>query len=153
LHDPRLGSFGGVGLAVLLLVKLAAIQSLLSGFSRVGGAGTLPGWPALVVAPIFARWALVVAARAYPPARPQGMAVTFRRGLGRRELVLATLTAAVACIPLGLTGLLLWLVSAAAMYVLAQLAAGRLGGLTGDVYGAIVELAETAVLVAACFLI
>jgi len=47
----------------------------------------------------------------------------------------------------------LWAVSAASMYGLTRLAMSRLGGLTGDVYGATVELAETAVLVAACFLI
>jgi adenosylcobinamide-GDP ribazoletransferase len=161
LHDPRLGSFGGVGLALLLLLKLAAIQALAFGFSRAGGPGLsvpfwttrLPGWAVLVVAPVVARWALVVAARAYPPARPQGMAVTFRLGLGRRELVAATLTAAVVCVPLGLAGLVLWAVAASAMYTLARLALARLGGLTGDVYGAIVELAEAAVLVTACFLI
>jgi len=162
LRDPRLGSFGGVGLAVLLLVKLAAIQSLLSQVSQGGGtlrlgfpllAGPLPGLLVLVAAPVVARWALVVAARAYPPARPQGMAVTFRHGLGRRELVLATLTAGVACVPLGFAGIVLWAVSAASMYGLTGLAMSRLGGLTGDVYGATVELAETAVLVAACFLI
>jgi adenosylcobinamide-GDP ribazoletransferase len=162
LRDPRLGSFGGVGLVLLLLVKLATIQALLSRVGQSGGllslgfplwAGPLPGWPVLLVAPVLARWALVVAARAYPPARPQGMAVTFRHGLGRRELVLATLTAGAACVPLGFAGIVLWAVSAASMYGLTRLAMSRLGGLTGDVYGATVELAETAVLVAACFLI
>ena len=66
---------------------------------------------------------------------------------------MATLTAAIASVPLGLAGLLLWAVSAAVMVGLARLAVSRLGGLTGDVYGATVELAETAVLVVACFLI
>ena len=36
---------------------------------------------------------------------------------------------------------------------MARLATARLGGLTGDVYGAIVELTETVTLVAACLLI
>ena len=90
LRDPRLGSFGGVGLVVLLLVKLAALQTLLSGAGVAGllrlgfplWPGPLPAWPVLILAPVVARWALVVAARAYPPARPSGMAVTFRQGLG-----------------------------------------------------------------------
>ncbi len=162
LHDPRLGSFGGIGLALLLLLKLAAIRALLAPSGQGGripglgfplAAGPLPGWMVLLVAPVVARWTLVLAARAYPPARPQGMAVTFRQGLGRRELAFATLTAAIACIPLGPAGLVLWAVSAAVMYGLARLAMSRLGGLTGDVYGATVELAESAVLLAACFLI
>lgn len=141
MKDPRLGGFGGVGLALLLFIKLAALQGVLT-----------QGRYALVLlaAPALARWAVVIAARLYPSARPGGMGDFFRRGLGRRELVIATSTAAAACLPLLWRGPALWAVAAAAMLALAGLARARLGGLTGDVYGAITELAETAALVVGC---
>jgi adenosylcobinamide-GDP ribazoletransferase len=141
LHDPRLGSFGGIGLAALLLVKLAAIQGIMASPTRL---------LVLLIVPTTARWALVIAARAFPLARPDGMATHFRQGLGAREVAIATVTAVVIAALAGWRGLVPLVVAPLAMLAMARLAVARLGGLTGDVYGAIVELAETAALVAAC---
>jgi adenosylcobinamide-GDP ribazoletransferase len=145
LRDPRLGSFGGIGLALLLIVKLAAIQGMAAPPER----GLL-----LLVIPAAARWALVIAARAFPLARAGGMAASYRKGLGTRELVIATVTVLlVTALSFALTGWHALIPLAAAplvMLVMARLAVGRLGGLTGDVYGAIVEVAETTALVIAC---
>jgi len=69
----------------------------------------------------------------------------FRRGLGRRELVVATAFSVLATAPLGRRRLIL-----GAAAGLALLARACLGGLTGDVYGAIIELAELAALTAGC---
>ena len=143
MKDPRLGSFGAVGLGLLLLVKLAALQ----------GSMARPYAPlAFVAIPAVARWALVVAAATYPSARPGGMGDHFRRGLGRRETVAATIITLAATSPGLWRGALLWAAAGLALLALADLARSRLGGLTGDVYGAIVELAETLALVLACFL-
>lgn len=141
MKDPRLGGFGAAGLSLLLLIKLAALDGALRRPQAL---------LALIAIPALARWAAVVAARAYPSARPGGMGDTFRRGLGRRELVIATGLAALAIAPLLWHGLLLWAAVGLALLTMARLAHGRLGGLTGDVYGAIIELAETAALIAAC---
>jgi adenosylcobinamide-GDP ribazoletransferase len=163
LKDPRLGSFGGAGLVTLLIVKLAAIQGALG---LATGAGWLSAhvepWSlrllpapalALFVAPVLARWAVVIIARGFPPARPEGMAVYFRRGLGTREIIIATAIAALASLAAGpLHAAALWLAAAITAFGLASLANTRLGGLTGDVYGATIELVETAVLVVASLL-
>jgi adenosylcobinamide-GDP ribazoletransferase len=141
LHDPRLGGFGGIGLGVLLLVKLAAIQGMWASPWRL---------LILFVVPVLARWALVIAARVFPLARPDGMAAHFRQGLGWREVIIASVTAALATALAGWRGPAILGVVALAMLAVSRLAVARLGGLTGDVYGAIVETAETAALVAAC---
>ena len=145
LRDPRLGSFGAIGLVVLLVVKLAAIQGVMASPARLS---------VLVIVPTVARWALVLAAQAFPLARPDGMAAHFRQGLGAREVTIATATvlvvAALAAVLTGSRGLVALAVAPLVMLAMARLAMGRLGGLTGDVYGAIVELAETASLVVAC---
>lgn len=145
LRDPRLGSFGAIGLVLLLFVKLAAIEGIMVSPARP--------WVLLSV-PAVARWVLVLAARSFPLARPDGMAAHFRQGLGAREVAIATATvllvAALATALTGSRGLIALVVAPLAMLVVASLAMGRLGGLTGDVYGAIIEAAETASLIAAC---
>lgn len=143
MKDPRLGGFGVAGLILLLMVKLAALQGSLARPDAL--------W-ALVAIPTVARWAVVIAAAAYPSARPGGMGDYFRRGLGRREVIVATVITAAAALPGLWRGVLLWAAGGLALFVLARLASSRLGGLTGDVYGAIVELAETAALISTCVL-
>jgi adenosylcobinamide-GDP ribazoletransferase len=150
LKDPRLGSFGGVGLALLLIVKLAALQGVLARAGSLALTWGLGGFAPLIVIPTLARWAVVVVARAYPPARAEGMAAYFRQGLGTREVLLATVIAGLIAALGGLPALAWW-AAAFVMWTLARVALARLGGLTGDVYGATVELVETAALVAACF--
>jgi adenosylcobinamide-GDP ribazoletransferase len=141
MKDPRLGGFGAAGLILLLVVKLAALEGVLRSPHAL---------PALIALPALARWAAVIAAKAYPSARPGGMGDFFRRGLGRRELVIATALAGLAVAPLGWRGPILWAAAGLALLAMAHLARRRLGGLTGDVYGAIIELAETSALVAGC---
>ncbi|MBI5831713.1 MAG: adenosylcobinamide-GDP ribazoletransferase [Armatimonadetes bacterium] len=137
LRDPRLGAFGATGLGLLLLVKTAAVASL-------------SGPSALLLAPALARWVLVLVARRWPSARPGGMGDTFRAGLGAREIALASATVWVAVALLGgLPALGVVFVAAGA---LGSFAASRLGGVTGDVYGAVVESGEAAALVVAALM-
>lgn len=143
MADPHLGGFGAVGLVLLLLLKLAAIEGVLAGPHPL---------VALVGVAAMGRWAVVVAAYAYPSARPGGMGDSFRRGLTWWVLGIASVVALAAVVPLLLWGLVVWATAAIACIGMALVATSRLGGLTGDVYGAIVELAETLALVVLCFL-
>lgn len=141
LRDPRLGSFGVIGLALLLIVKLAAVASL----PRLSAA--------LILAPTLGRWAIVNAAAVFPLARAEGMAAHFHAGLGRRELTWAALTAVVVCGAAGWSGLIAFAAAAVAFVVMGRWATVRLGGVTGDVYGAVCELVECVVLVVSCIAI
>jgi len=84
MDDPRLGSFGATGLAVLLLVKLAALQGVLRML-------TLRPIliPLLIVAPVLARTAIVWVSWSFPLAKSDGMAAHFKKGLTRRDLFAA----------------------------------------------------------------
>lgn len=138
LKDPHLGSFGVAGLASLLLIKFVAIASLPRGSV------------ALILAPTLGRWAIVNVAAMFPLARSDGMAARFRTGLGRRELTWAALTAALVCGATGWSGLIGLLAAIAAALMFGRWAASRLGGVTGDVYGATCELVEGVVLIGSC---
>jgi len=142
LKDPRLGSFGGIGLALLLMSKVAAVASLPRGSAAQGAA--------LILAPILGRWAIVNVAAVFPLARLDGMAAHFRAGLARRELTWAALTTALVCGAAGWGGLVAFVGAAVAAIALGRWATLRLGGVTGDVYGAACELVEVVVLVLAC---
>jgi len=83
----------------------------------------------------------------FPLARPEGMAAHFRAGLGRRELAWAGLTAAVVCGAAGWSGLIAFVAAACTAIVFGRWATSRLGGVTGDVYGAVCELVECVTLV------
>jgi adenosylcobinamide-GDP ribazoletransferase len=139
LRDPRLGAFGVAGLTLFLIAKVAAVSAL-------PVAALLP----FVAAATFARWLIVLAAR-QPLARPSGLAAEFAAGQTRTTLGLAALLP-VALLGLGVFGSWRLLLAAALAHLIALgligLARARLGGVTGDVFGLIVELSELAALLA-----
>lgn len=142
LRDPRLGSFGVAGLILLLLVKFAAIPMNLPPASV---------FRLLIVAPVLGRGAMVMAALRFPLARDEGMAFHLCQGAGRREVFLATLTTVFVCVFAGAAGVAAFFASVLVTFTFARWAAARLGGLTGDVCGAMVELVETTTLVVGAF--
>lgn len=146
MKDPRLGCFGVTGIVLLLMVKLAALAAVLSGTR--GLAGVLP----VAVAPALSRSAMVVGARAFPLARSEGMAALLRRGLGPLQVIVALALGMGCAALLGWRGAVCAALALLAALGLGRLAKAKIGGSTGDVYGATSELAETLVLVACAFL-
>ena len=139
MRDSRIGAHGATALVLVLAVKVAALSELLA-------RGSL--WP-LVVAPVVARFAVVPLIVLFPYAREEGLGRAFRGTAGGREMAIAAVLAAVAIAPFAPASLL---PAAAALATAAAVALSvnrRLGGLTGDVYGAAIELAEAAALAAA----
>lgn len=136
LRDPRVGSFAVTGLVLALLLKTAAVYALPAAA------------PGLLLAPAWARWWILVAARR-PAARPGGMGSSFAAGLTGRTL------AAAAVLPLLLLAVGAWwdlrslfgaALSGLACLGVLRLAQARIGGVTGDVFGAVAELGEIAFL-------
>lgn len=137
MRDSRVGAMGAAAGILMLLLKAALTAELI-------GLHCPSGWVALLLAPVFGRWAIAYGVSVYPYARPEG-------GLGtsfvsdRRLIVMGTatvLTLAAAWIGLGVPGLAAGAVTAAAAAAAAALMAGRLQGLTGDTYGAMNEITE-----------
>jgi adenosylcobinamide-GDP ribazoletransferase len=159
LKDSRVGAYGAVGVSLLLIARFAALGDL-------GGTGPLRVL-ALVAAPVLGRWGIVYAVTRFPYARQQGLGTLFQRRLSSliaatgMALALLALITGVATLLMGSRGLfetalLLVLLSTVAFLVTVGgciWASWRLGGgLTGDVYGAVNELVEVAVLALAPFL-
>jgi adenosylcobinamide-GDP ribazoletransferase len=136
MRDPRVGAFGVIGLVLALLLKAAAVMALGNPL------------PALVLAPVWARWFILWAAR-QPPARPGGLGNAFAASLTpvilAQALILPLLVLATAFY-VDWRSLLAVMVAGLAVSGVIRLAHARIGGVTGDVFGAVVELAEITIL-------
>jgi adenosylcobinamide-GDP ribazoletransferase len=137
MRDSRIGGIGAVGLFLFLIVEYVALNSV-------------PGnWMpfTLLLAPAISRWAMVDSIFTYPYARPEGLGKAFKQGVGWIELLIASLvTLALVAILFQWAGLVILatvfiIINGAALYFKRQLS-----GLTGDIYGAINEIALITVL-------
>jgi adenosylcobinamide-GDP ribazoletransferase len=143
MRDSRSGAFGIISICCLLLVKFVALSSVPSGVLL----------PALVIMPVVSRWVMVYAVFAFPYARPSGLGKVFKEEANRKRFIIATVIALLIVLLTGrLAGLSImtggWLVAMAAAFYFKS----KLGGLTGDTYGALNEMTEAAVLIFACLL-
>jgi adenosylcobinamide-GDP ribazoletransferase len=137
MRDSRIGAFGAIGLILFLMLEITALGEL-----------PLPArWETLLAAPAIARAVPPLLARLFRPARPDGMGAAFRAGLGRAAVPAALAVAlAVSVAALGWPGIVALAAAVLASLALARFLAARLGGVTGDVLGAAVEISELTVL-------
>jgi adenosylcobinamide-GDP ribazoletransferase len=140
MRDPHLCSFGVIGLILILLVKTASLAALTASPASLNS---------ILLAMVMGRW-LVLLAGLQPVAHSGGMGADMALGLSRRAVLTgAILPTALATIG-GLTGWLsagLALCAGLGLFALSRL---RIGGVTGDVFGATIELAEATVLLTSC---
>jgi adenosylcobinamide-GDP ribazoletransferase len=136
MRDSRIGALGVAALALLLIGKVAALAQLAERRDLV----------ALLAFPTVARWLGALLIVLFPYVRPEGLGRAFSGEAGRREAAVATaITGAVVAV-LGAHLILPALGAAAAVLAFAYWLHRRLGGLTGDVYGAAIELGEVVML-------
>jgi len=143
MEDSRAGSFGIIGVCLLLLVKYVSLNAVPDSWLM----------PTLVLMPVVSRWAMVYAVFAYPYAKPSGLGTVFKQGASWPRFTIATIiTLAVAVVLAQLTGFIIMLAIWVIVVAMAAYLKGRLGGLTGDTYGAINEVAEVCLLILVCLL-
>jgi adenosylcobinamide-GDP ribazoletransferase len=101
----------------------------------------------LLIAPALARWGLAIAIYAFPYARPKGLGRDMKDHTTASQVLLASLFAvAAAWLAGGWLGLVAGLAVLVVVWAGARFSLRLIPGLTGDVYGALTELAELAVL-------
>lgn len=137
MRDPRVGSFGLVAVVLVLVGDVAALASMSPPRAIV----------ALVIAGAISRWALLLVIATLPYVRQAGLGLAAGGSHRPFDLVLGSAIAAIVC-------LLDWRRAAAGALVAVLIALGvraiarwRIGGATGDVYGATAELTQLGALI------
>ncbi len=138
LRDAHVGSFAVIGGATLVLVK-GSLLAVVPGDARV---------ELLMLFPCLSRLAMVITMVMFPYARGQDLGTSFRENRRWWQVAVGVVTAtAAAGLLLGPGGLILLGAVVAAGMGLGRWMTGLLGGMTGDTYGAVNELAEVTVLI------
>jgi adenosylcobinamide-GDP ribazoletransferase len=132
MRDSRVGSFGVLAGALALLLQYACLATL-------GGVARLV---AMAAAMALARWAMVLAIALFPSARTDGLGASFHANAVGWAVSVATATALVVGGLAGPAGWIALAVVAVAVLAGGRFCAARLGGLTGDTYGALAVVAE-----------
>lgn len=141
MRDSRIGSFGVLAAIFLILLKLSFLNEIVSEIR----------YPILIIMPVISRWAAVYAAWNYPYARDtSGTGEPFAKLAGAKEFIGATVFAAILAIFLmRFKGIIIWLAAFLFLLLLTKWINKKIGGMTGDTYGAIIEIMELIILILA----
>ncbi|MEM8534591.1 MAG: adenosylcobinamide-GDP ribazoletransferase [Chloroflexota bacterium] len=138
MKDSRVGAMGAMALIAILVLKIAFIST------------TGTGWlQAIILAPVLGRWADIYGIFWFPAAREGGLGRNFQSQVQRSDFTTATIiTLVLALLLAGIQGLIAFFVVWGATHLIARWWTKDLGGLTGDTYGALCEIAEVITLAA-----
>ncbi len=141
MRDARIGAYGVCALVLSLLLRAAALASL-------GRSGAVAA--ALIAAHTAARAAIPAVMLLLTPARNDGLAYIAGRPSGTRAGIAAALGLIVLIACLGpARAIIAAMVLIVAVALVARLSVAQIGGQTGDVLGAVEQVAEIVVLLVA----
>lgn len=138
MRDSRVGAHSVIALACLFLIKLTTIADYPA--HRL--------IPVLILVPMLARLTQLIGVVCFPYVREEGLAKSFNRYIQKKNLYLASLFSLVVCIIIkGLLGVILLISTFSLALIGGRYITSKIGGLTGDVYGAITELTTVVLLI------
>ncbi len=136
MKDSRVGANGVVSFSMLILLKWSLLLDISPTVMPV----------ALFVMPVLARFAMVIGVTSFPYARPDGIGKAFAEYAGRTTLYIALVLTLLLVVPLGRHAVIAGGTAILFAFVFCRYVTQLLGGMTGDVYGAVTELTEAMVL-------
>lgn len=138
MKDSRVGAMGVTAANLLFMVKITALYEIITGH--------LNFW--LLLPPLLARTALVGAIWFWPYITEKGLGTGLRGGLSGWKVALGfVLALGITAVLYNGAGIFVLVVAGFGSWLFLRGVSRRLGGLTGDCYGALVEWTEAAALV------
>lgn len=136
MKDSRVGANGVMAFVLLVILKWSLIMDIPS-----------QGLPAaLFIMPVLGRFAMVIAISIFPYARPDGIGKAFAQYAGKYTLYIAAVLALLFVIPLGKQAIVSLFAAIIVTVLFSSYVKKLIGGLTGDIYGAVTEISEIVVL-------
>lgn len=144
MQDPQMGTFGGIALFFVLMTKVLTLSSL---------AGCLIDYKidfidligSLCLTTTLGR-SLVLVAMRVPSAREGGLGESLAKNVTCRQIWLGLTLSFVLALNQGIHGMCAMIFASLVAFFLITSAKKRLGGVTGDVYGCLIEIVESSVL-------
>ena len=133
MRDSRIGAFGAITICLFLIGRHAGVDELLQGGRAMG---------ALIAAGAVSRAVMLIVFRLTPPARSDGLAASVGMPSNLAAGLGCCLAAAIALAAVGWDAAPVAAFALAAGIAFAWYARRRIGGVTGDVLGAIQQVAE-----------
>ncbi|MEW5755988.1 MAG: adenosylcobinamide-GDP ribazoletransferase [Pseudomonadota bacterium] len=144
MKDPRSGPAAVVAIALVLLLKFAALQDITS----------VSHWLVLLLIPVLSRTLLVLLFLTTPYVRAGGMGEILAQHLPRRRAwAIVVLFGGLTLLTLDITLIGSLIVGTLLFIGIRRMMIRHIGGTTGDTAGALVELTETGMLVAVALLL
>ena len=136
MDDSHTGVFGLIAIVLVLFFKIHALESI-----------DVDRWRALLVAPILGRWAMVLLAYRSKAAKP-GLGSNLIEHLQTKHFLLATLVTLLLVAAIWRRNGIVMMAWVAVFTIASKnYFYRRIGGVTGDTFGAVGELSETSVMV------
>jgi adenosylcobinamide-GDP ribazoletransferase len=134
MDDSRTGAFGVIAIVLVMVFKIRAIESMADQV-----------WRALLCAPVLSRWAMVLLAYRSKSAK-EGLGSMWIAHMAPKHFLFATVAAGILITEiLQVAGLAMMIWVAAFTTAWKRYLHRRLGGVTGDTFGAVGELSEASV--------
>jgi adenosylcobinamide-GDP ribazoletransferase len=137
MRDPRIGTMGALSLICVILLKIGLLNSVGPAFKA----------PALLSMCFLSRWSAALLMFSFPCARKDGLAGVFMRNISLRAIIIcAGLTIILTFAVWSMPGIILSLLVSLCAYLIAKNIGRKVGGITGDTLGAVIEITEVVVL-------
>ena len=133
MEDSRIGTIGATGLIILILLKFVLLE----------GIPEVIKYKALLLMPLSSRWAMVVSGSLSKAAKTEGLGKFFCKPVRLREWLGATLFTLVVAFLILKVQLIIFILSLLLFtLILTRYITRKIGGMSGDTFGAINELTE-----------
>ncbi len=136
MRDAHVGAFGVIAIICVLAMKWAGLHALPGGVRA----------EAIVLTPCVARFAVVLPALIAPAARADGLGAAMRAHAPFAHVIAMAFALTAAVFLLGMGGVYVVAVAMGCAIAIALTAKRMAGGMTGDLYGATIEISEAVTL-------
>jgi len=137
MKDSRVGSFGVIAVVLMIMLQISAVYELLNGNYGV------KKYYVLISAPVLSRGLIPLVMKLFRSARKEGMGAENKNSTGLPSVIISAASVFIIIFLLnGPAGIVVFAAVSAVILFSALYISRILGGLTGDVYGALIEFAD-----------